>query len=98
MERHARRLGLWDGEYTRLSLEIAATLRRYRQGMNIAALTAALTADQGVSVMEFKRMAILAFSAGLIHCELDAARHPEGSLFPLRCDRITYSGPSRRDW
>lgn len=66
--------------------------------MNIAALTAAMTADQEVSIGEFKRMAILAFAAGLIHCEFDAAKHPEGSLFPLRCDRLQYSGPATRAW
>jgi hypothetical protein len=97
-ERLARRLDLWDGNYTQLALDVANTLRPYKQGMNIAILTAALTADQGVSPIEFKRMAILTFSAGLIHCELDASTHPEGSLFPLRCARITYHGPAPRAW
>jgi hypothetical protein len=97
-ERLARRLHLWGGIYTQLAIDVASILRPYKQGMNIAVLTAALTADQGVSLIEFKRMAILTFSAGLIHCELDAAIHPEGALFPLRCDRITYQGPSHRDW
>lgn len=98
VEHLARRLGLWGGIYTNLSLEIERILKPYRQGMNIAALTAAMTADQGVSIGEFKRMAILAFAAGLIHCEFDAAKHPEGSLFPLRCDRLQYSGPATRAW
>jgi hypothetical protein len=97
-ERLARHLDLWDGNYTQLALDVATVLRPYRQGMNIAALTAALTADQGVSSIEFKRMAILTFSAGLIHCELDASIHPEGSLFPLRCARIIYQGPAHRVW
>jgi hypothetical protein len=81
-----------------LAFDVAQVLRLYRQGMNIAALTAALTADQCVSVGEFKRMAILAFAAGLIHCELDASKHPEGALFPLRCERLQYHGPAQRVW
>lgn len=96
--RLAVRLGLWGGPYTQLAFDVAQVLRLYRQGMNIAALTAALTADQCVSVSEFKRMAILAFAAGLIHCELDASKHPEGALFPLRCERLRYHGPARRVW
>ena len=98
IERLARRLDLWNGPYTQIAFEVAGVLRAYRQGMNVAALTAGLTAEQGVSVVEFRRMAILAFSAGLIHCELDASNHPEGALFPLRCDRVTYNGPARRTW
>ena len=98
LERLARRLGLWGGTHTRLALDIEKILVHYRQGMNIAALAAALTADQEVSVADYKRMAVLAFVAGLIHCEFDAAKHPEGTLFPLRCDRLQYSGPSARTW
>ncbi|GAB4354308.1 MAG: hypothetical protein Kow0073_10910 [Immundisolibacter sp.] len=97
-ERLARRLGLWGGTHTRLALDIEKILAPYRQGMNIAALAAALTADQEVSVADYKRMSVLAFVAGLIHCEFDAASHPEGALFPLRCDRLHYSGPPRRAW
>ena len=98
LERLARRLGLWGGIHTRLALDVEKILERYRQGMNIAALAAALTADQDVSIADYRRMAILAFVAGLIHCELDAAKHPEGVLFPLRCNRLQYSGPSVRTW
>jgi len=96
--RFARRLDLCDGAYVQLAMEVAHILKQYRMGMNIAAINAALIADQGVSVTEYKRMAVLAFSAGLIHCEFDAASHPEGALFPLRCDRVKYDGPSRRAW
>jgi hypothetical protein len=96
--RLARRLDLCDGTYVHLAMEVARILKQYRMGMNIAAINAALIADQGVTVPEYKRMAVLAFSAGLIHCELDAARHPEGALFPLRCNRLHYSGPPRRLW
>lgn len=96
--RWARRLELCDGPYVQLAMEVADILKRYRMGMNIAAINAALIADQGVTVAEYKRMAVLAFSAGMIHCEFDAASHPEGTLFPLRCDRIKYDGLPHRAW
>lgn len=97
-ERLARRLGLWNGPYTSLAFEVAETLKPYRMGMNIAALAGGLCADQGLSAAEFYRFTLLAFSAGLIHCEFDATHHPEGALFPLRCDRLHYNGPPRRRW
>jgi hypothetical protein len=97
-EQLARHLNLWDGSYTKLAFEIAQVLLPYRQGMNIAVLTAALVADQGLSAAEFKRGAALTFAVGLLHCEFDAAQHPEGTLFPLRCSRLEYVGPPKRAW
>jgi len=97
-ERLASRLGLWGGPHTMLAFEVAKLLRPYRMGMNIAALAAGLCADQGLKPNEYYRLTLLAFSAGLIHCEYDATLHPEGTLFPLRCDRLSYRGPERRAW
>lgn len=97
-ERLARRLGLWGGAYSQLSLEVADILKSHRMGMNVAALAGALYADQDVTAREYQHATLLAFSAGLIHCELDASNHPEGALFPLRCDRLHYAGPARRVW
>ena len=97
-ERLAKRLGLWCGTYTHLSLEVAEILKKRRMGMNVAGFAAGLCADQQMTQLEYYRLTLLAFSAGLIHCGFDAAKHPEGSLFPLRCDRLTYRGPSHRDW
>lgn len=97
-ERLARRLGLWGGPHTVLAFEVADLLKRHRMGMNVAAIAGGLYADQGLSTTEYYRATVLAFSAGMVHCENDAARHPEGALFPLRCDRLRYSGPPRRAW
>ncbi len=97
-ERLARRLGLWGGPHTLLAFEVADILKGHRMGMNVAAIAAGLYADQGLTTTEYSRATILAFSAGMVHCESDAARHPEGVLFPLRCDRLHYGGPSRRAW
>lgn len=97
-ERLARRLGLWGGAHTLLAFEVADILKRHRMGMNVAAIAAGLYADQELSSEEYYRATLLAFTAGLIHCEFDAAKHPEGSLFSLRCDRLQYSGPAPRAW
>jgi hypothetical protein len=96
--RLATRLGLGDGAHLHMAVDVADIVKRWRMGMNIAAINAALIADLDVTVTEYKRMAVLAFSAGLIHCEFDAAQHPEGALFPLRCERLKYTGPARRAW
>jgi hypothetical protein len=97
-ERLAKRLGLWGGTYTQLSLEVAEILKKRRMGMNVAGLAAGLCADQQMTPAEYYRLTLLAFSAGLIHCGFDAANHPEGTLFPLRCNRIAYVGPAHRAW
>lgn len=96
----ARSLGCAEGEFTRLAFEINECLERMRLRfrMNAAALIAALCADQGLSRQEFYQMAILAFSAGMFPCYVDALAHPEGSFFPLRCSRIAYEGAARRAW
>ena len=96
--RLARRLSLASGPHLKMALDISNVLKRYRLGMNIAAINAALLADLDVSAAEYKRMAVLAFSAGFVHCEFDAATHPEGTLFPLRCQRLHYTGPKPRAW
>lgn len=97
-ERLARRLGLWGGVYSQLSLEVAEILKPHRMGMNVAALAGALYADQNITATEYQHATLLAFGAGLIHCTLDAAKHPEGTLLPLRCTRLSYHGPARRAW
>lgn len=97
-QRLARKLGLWGGTHTLLAFEVADILKSHRMGMNVAAIAAGLCADQGLSPPEYYRLTLLAFTAGLIHCEFDATRHPEGTLFPLRCDRVHYSGPPPRTW
>ena len=97
-ERLAKRLSLWGGPYTQLSVEVAEVLKDYRMGMNVAAIAAALYADQGLTATEYNYATLLAFSAGQIVCHMDARAHPPGALFPLQCDRIAYQGPSRRGW
>ena len=96
----ARRLELDKGRYLKLALEIDRILAasRYRIRMTVAALSTALCADMGLTPEEFVACSIPAYSGGMIPCYLDALRHPEGTLFPLRCSRIDYCGKPPRSW
>lgn len=96
--RAAEEAGLADGAHVRLAFAVEEILLRRASHlhMNIAALLAALAADQGFSAAEYHRFMVLRFSAGMSACYVDAMDKPEGTLFPIRCDRIAYSGNQER--
>jgi citrate synthase len=96
----AQDLGLSDGPYVALAFAIEETLisERRRLYMNIAALLAALAADQGMSRSEYHHFMILCFSAGMFPGYIDAVNKPEGTFFPMRCSHVRYAGPPERDW
>lgn len=97
----AKTLGLADGPYVKLAFAVEQILLQHKSKlhMNIAGLLAALAADQGLSPREYYRFMVLRFSAGMMACYIDAMNQPEGALFPLRCDRLAYSGTQpRRIW
>jgi hypothetical protein len=71
---------------------------RWRLYMNIAAFSAALVADQGLSSHEHYCYLTLCFSGGMLPCYIDALKKVEGTFFPLTCDRIQYEGAPHRDW
>jgi hypothetical protein len=93
-------LGLHDGRFIRLALEIDDYFKRskYRYRINVAALSAAFGADQDLTPDEFYRLATLTFSAGIFPCYIDAKNKPEGSFFPTRATRINYLGAPKRRW
>lgn len=96
----ARQFGLAEGPHTKLAFEIERVLldNRRRMRMNIAAVSVALWADQGLSSKEYYYLSTPNFTIGILACHLDASDHPPGSFFPLRCTRIDYDGPERRIW
>ena len=96
----AQRLGFTDGSHVRLAFAIEQALAegRWRFSMNVAALCAALAADQGLSTRQFYHYSLLSFTVGILACHIDASAKPEGTLFPLRCARIDYSGKGHRSW
>ena len=58
----------------------------------------AVVLDQGVSPREFYQFYTIGCSAGVMPCFIDAEAHEEGTLFPLRCNRIQYEGKTNRIW
>jgi citrate synthase len=96
----AKSLGFAEGPYIKLIFKIEEILlkSRWHLHMNIAALQAALAAEQGISCREYYLLRIVGYSAGILPCYLDAVTKTEASLFPMRCERITYSGESLRSW
>lgn len=96
----AHRLGLDQGPHFKIALEVETILlaRHAHLRMNYAAITASLCADMGFTVREFHVFRVPLFVAGMPPCYLEAADKPEGSLFPVPCDHITYEGVSKRSW
>lgn len=96
----ATELGFSEGPHVKLAYAVEKILLegRWRLHMNIAAIGAALAADQGLSNQEYYRFLVLSFSAGMFPCYLDALDKLEGTFFPLRCDRMAYAGKPHRLW
>jgi hypothetical protein len=94
------KLGYGKGVYIDLLFQIEKILLegRLHLNMNIAALDAALAADQGLTTNQFYKYMLLCFSVGQLTCSADSFSKPAGSFFPLRCRRIRYEGRPRRSW
>ena len=94
MMEFAKSLGCGNGKFIQLAFDVERyflqTRLKYR--MNIAAVCAALLADEGLTPKDFYHMATLAFTAGAMPCFIDAEDKDEGSFFPLRISRINSSG------
>ena len=61
-------------------------------------VVAGLAADQGMSNREFYFYLTSCYIAGIITSYIDSAEKHEGSVFPLRCDRIEYEGVEVSRW
>jgi len=98
--RFAKTLGQHDGYYVQLAFQVHDYLKssRYKYQINVAALAAAILADQGLSPEELYNLATLAFVAGMFPCYIDTSEKPEGAFFPLRTSRIHYAGAETRCW
>jgi hypothetical protein len=100
VERSMRELGFDNGEHVQLIYQIEDILKngRWRMQMNIAALSAAIGADMGLSAEEYYLWTVNSFNAGTTACYLDANNKMPGALFPVRCKRIKYEGVAKRKW
>ncbi len=93
-------LKLHKREYILLALEVENYLinSKYKLYLNIAGVFAAFCADEGLKREDIYYLTTVSFSIGMLACYLDASDKPEGSFFPLRCDRICYEGVDTRQW
>ncbi|MBQ0789792.1 MAG: hypothetical protein KBT50_04165, partial [Cycloclasticus sp.] len=98
LHKAAKALGFDQMPYIQLAFRIEQMLidSRYRLKMNIAGLVAALISDQKLTPREHYYFTMLVFSAGSIPCFIDAVNKPEGSFFPLSCERLNYKGSKKR--
>lgn len=96
----ANDLDLGGGAYLRLAFQIEEALLagRWRMKMNYAAVVTALAADIGLSRQEFALFMFPVFLAGMQPCFIEAAERPEGALYPLSCNDVSYSGRLVRSW
>jgi len=94
MMEFAKSLGCGNGKFIQLAFDVERYFlqARLKYRMNIAAVCAALLADEGLTPKDFYHMATLAFTAGAMPCFIDAEDKDEGSFFPLRISRINSSG------
>lgn len=99
-EKLLREAGMENGKHVSLACDVERILLegRWRFHMNIAALYAAICADLGFSPREYYLFMLPCFVSGMLPCFIDASDQREGNFFPLRCERIAYSGPARRCW
>ncbi|MEM7304298.1 MAG: hypothetical protein AAF372_02090 [Pseudomonadota bacterium] len=99
-EKVMRKLGFDQGDHVKLIYQIEDILKngRWRMQMNIAALSAAIGADMGLSAKEYYLWTVNSFNAGITACFLDANNKMPGALFPVRCKRIKYEGVAKRKW
>ncbi len=95
-----KHLGLDQGTYVQLAFEVEKILLEggWRLHMNVASLYAALAADMGFTRRQYYLFMIPCFTAAMLPCFIDAAEKTEGTFFPLRCTRITYTGVPQRHW
>lgn len=94
------RVGYSNRQHLDLAFQVEKVLlaKGRKTRLNYAAFIAALCADMGLNPTEFYMFVIPLFLGGFGPCYLDAINHSEGTLFPLRCERIDYHGPKIRCW
>lgn len=92
--------GYSDGHYVGLAYQIEQILKvgKWRYQMNIGGLAAAIAADMGLTAKEYYLWLVNGYNAGITACYVDSSRKKIGTLFPLRCERISYSGAEKRTW
>lgn len=89
-------LDIEKGKYFKLATEVENILPGQR--MNVAVLSAAITADLNFSINEYTSFVMFVFSGGMLPCYTESIKKPTGAFFPLRSSCIEYQGVERRKW
>lgn len=101
MMKFAHSIDCGKGKYVKLAFDIGEYLSntRLKHQINIAAVCAALLADEGIDPVELYNLATLSFTAGAMPCFIDASNQQEGGFFPLQTSRLSYTGVEEvRHW
>ena len=101
MMEFAHSIGCGNGKFIKLAFEVDEYLSntRLKYKINIAAVCAALLADECIDPVELYNLATLSFTAGAMPCFIDAINQQEGGFFPFRISRLKYTGVERvRHW
>lgn len=99
MIRRLKETGLENDPFIVLTQNIETIIEEKKGlAMNITGLTAGLAASLGLTAIQYHLFLCPVFTIGFSPCYLDATEKPAGCLFPMRCDRIEYTGPQPRKW
>jgi hypothetical protein len=97
MESVTQELGFDKGEHLCLAYEIEQVLvHDYGESMNINGYMSAFLSDQGFTPEEVYRIYSVMVFSGVTACYVEYADRPAHDFLPLRCDDISYIGPSVR--
>ena len=96
----AENLGFSSGPHLKVALQVEKILikSRYKIHINAGGIAASFMADLGFDEKEHYYCSLLSFSAGIIPCYIDSVKHREGTFFPLRSERLNYTGAAKRHW
>lgn len=86
--------------YFALALEIEKVLQAkgYKLTINYAGIMIAPPLDFGFTPEQCGLYLVSCFQAGMYPCYAEAIERPAGATFPMRCEKINYSGSPERRW
>lgn len=93
-----KQFNLWDNEFIQLTFKLNAHLENKKNlTLNLTGLCAGIGAMLELDPIEYHAFLTPAFNIGFMPCYLDALKKPQGTLFPIPCERIHFKG-NRRAW
>ncbi len=95
-----KELNLYDRPYIQFALKIQNELlsRKNKTGFNIGGVMAAFCADDGMTPKQLYQLMVVCFYVGQLACYIESDSKIVGSFYPLRCNKISYSGHKGKVW